>query len=879
MKKALKIFAITIGVLLILILLAPILFKGPIEKAIKKSVNNNLTAQVNWEKLDLSLYRDFPNAHVQLKNLSIINQEPFEGDTLVAAKKIGLSMGIMQLFATGENPISITQFNADQALINIKVDSLGRANYDIAQPSQTNSTTDTNNNQALSLDIQNYSINQSIISYLDESSNILFRLEEFNHKGSGDFKNEITNLNTQTNTLISLKIDDEEYLNKNKLALDAVFKLDLANQRYSFLENEALINQLPLSFDGYFKVNEKDSEIDLSFKTPTSDFKNFLAVIPESYAKNLDQVKTTGDFSINGKIKGIINDELIPKIDIRVSSDNASFKYPDLPKGVENISITANLKNETGKLDDTYLDLEKLNFRIDQDQFAASGTFRNITSNMLVNTQLAGKINLANIEKAYPIELEQKLNGLIETDLSLAFAMNDIEKEQYERIKSKGKLLLQNFEYSSPELPNKIAIKKAGINFNPGIVNLNELALTTGKTDLNAKGKIGNLLGFLFTNQQLKGDFTIASNNFVLEDFKLSENKSVKEEEKQASPTRVNKSQDAIKIPSFLDANLNFTADNVVYDNLKLKNVNGSLSIKNEKAQLKQVKASIFGGQINLGGSVSTQADTPAFDMDIQLERIGIAESFAGLELFKQFAPIVQALEGTLTTQLKLNGALTSDFTPILSSLDGSALAQILQAQVQESKLPLLSKLNARLDFLDFTKLNLNNLTTQFEFNNGQVLVKPFELKLKDILIKAQGTHSLSNEMNYQLQIDLPAKYLGKEIAGGLASLTEHNLNETKVKLPVQIGGSFTSPKVQVETKTAVKNLSQQIIDAKKDDVINEAKDKITDLIKGNQKEKDSTDTAQESPEKTKEEQIKEKAGDLIKDIFKGKKKKNNQEN
>ncbi len=292
-----------------------------------------------------------------MKNLSIINQEPFEGDTLVAAKKIGLSMGIMQLFTTGENPISITQFNADQALINIKVDSLGRANYDIAQPSQTNSTTDTNNNQALSLDIQNYSINQSIISYLDESSNILFRLEEFNHKGSGDFKNEITNLNTQTNTLISLKIDDEEYLNKNKLALDAVFKLDLANQRYSFLENEALINQLPLSFDGYFKVNEKDSEIDLSFKTPTSDFKNFLAVIPESYAKNLDQVKTTGDFSINGKIKGIINDELIPKIDIRVSSDNASFKYPDLPKGVENISITANLKNETGKLDDTYLDL------------------------------------------------------------------------------------------------------------------------------------------------------------------------------------------------------------------------------------------------------------------------------------------------------------------------------------------------------------------------------------------------------------------------------------------------------------------------------------------------------------------------------------------
>ena len=34
-----------------------------------------------------------------------------------------------------------------------------------------------------------------------------------------------------------------------------------------------------------------------------SDFKNFLAVIPETYAKNLDGVETTGDFRVSGKIK------------------------------------------------------------------------------------------------------------------------------------------------------------------------------------------------------------------------------------------------------------------------------------------------------------------------------------------------------------------------------------------------------------------------------------------------------------------------------------------------------------------------------------------------------------------------------------------------
>ena len=103
--------------------------------------------------------------------------------------------------------------------------------------------------------------------------------------------------------------------------------MDLANQKYTFLENEALINQLPLTFDGFVKINEDNQELDLTFKTPSSDFKNFLAVIPETYAKNLDGVETTGDFTVNGMIKGIVDEEHIPMMDIAIKSDNASFKY------------------------------------------------------------------------------------------------------------------------------------------------------------------------------------------------------------------------------------------------------------------------------------------------------------------------------------------------------------------------------------------------------------------------------------------------------------------------------------------------------------------------------------------------------------------------
>src|SRR5699024_9885089 len=157
------------------------------------------------------------------------------------------------------------------------------------------------------------------------------------------------------------------------------------SKRLNVENNKAIIHQLPLEFEGYVQVNDDNQELDVRFKTPSSDFKNFLGLIPEAYAKNLEGVKTTGDFSVDGRLYGVIDDEHIPKMDIAMKSKNASFKYPDLPKSVENITIDANLKDETGLMKDLNLALNKLNFKIDQDAFAAHGTIKNLTGNMLVN--------------------------------------------------------------------------------------------------------------------------------------------------------------------------------------------------------------------------------------------------------------------------------------------------------------------------------------------------------------------------------------------------------------------------------------------------------------------------------------------------------------
>jgi hypothetical protein len=97
-------------------------------------------------------------------------------------------------------------------------------------------------------------------------------------------------------------MDKVNYMNKIPLTLDAL-GIDLENSKYTFKENKALINQLPLEFDGFIQLVDAGQQYDLKFKTPTSSFKNFLGIIPAAYASSLDNVKTTGDFIIAGFAK------------------------------------------------------------------------------------------------------------------------------------------------------------------------------------------------------------------------------------------------------------------------------------------------------------------------------------------------------------------------------------------------------------------------------------------------------------------------------------------------------------------------------------------------------------------------------------------------
>ncbi|MBT9187971.1 AsmA family protein [Zobellia russellii] len=848
-KKIIRIIGVIVLLIVGVLIAAPFFLESKIGDIIKNNVNNNVNATLDFSEADLSLFSSFPNAEVSLEDVVLLNKAPFEGDTLFASKKVALSMGIGELFKGQDEPIGVKSLTVDGALVNVTIDKEENASFDIAIPSdEPNAPAETESTDGFNLDLQSYAITDTKIVYDDRSTGMLLEISEMQHNGKGDLSLEKSELDTFTEALVSFEMDSTNYLNKNKIQLDALIGVDLKESKYTFLKNEALINQLALVFDGFIKVNEDNQEIDISFKTPSSDFKNFLAVIPQEYSKNIENVKTTGNFMLDGKFNGIVDEEHIPKFNIKINSENASLKYPDLPKSVRNVFIDTEINNTTGIAEDTYVDIDKLSFMIDEDKFNMTANIKELMGNTKVKAHIDGKMNLANLKKAYPVPADLDLKGLLVADVSTAFDMASIEKEQYEKTTTNGKISVSDFEYKSAEIPNPVKLKTTSLTFNPSTVTLNELSGTTGKTDFSAKGTIKNLLGFMFNDEKVEGDFDLSSNTFALSDFMVEETEPEVSGNKTEESKTAGTTEEKIKIPSFLDANINASANTVLYDNLTLKDVKGNLKIKDEKATLSNMTSSIFNGKMAFNGEVSTKEETPRFAMNLDMKQLGISETFKSLELFKAVAPIAQILKGTLDSDIKLSGSLTDDLVPDLLTLTGDIFADIMTKEIDSESAPLLTALDSKLNFIDLKQLNLDDLKTKLTFENGLVNVKPFTVKYKDIAINVGGSHTFDKKMDYKATMEVPAKYLGSDIGKLIAQIGEDDLKDLKIPVVANIGGNYENPSVSTDLTSGVKTLTNQLVEIQKQKLVNKGKDKAKDLIGnvlgGNSSKTDSTKTS-----------------------------------
>ncbi len=821
MKKFLKIFAVVLLLFIAFLIAIPFLFKGKIIEAIKQEANKSLDAKLNFGDVDLTLISSFPNLKLSLQDLSIIGNAPFDGDTLIYTKNISIKAGLYDVVSGGQT--NIKSIVLDNPFINILILKDGKANYNITKESKDASTGSTEST-AFKLALNSYEINNGKINYDDRSLTFRMLLNDVNHKGSGDFTQDLFLLKTQTEVKSTdVWYGGVKYLSQVQSKLLADLDMDMKNFKFTFKENELALNDLSTAFDGWLAMPKDDIDMDLKWKVNRNDFKSFMSLIPGVYSSSFKDVKCTGNLAMNGFVKGTMTDTRMPGYGLNVKIDNGNFQYPSLPSAIKNTLVDLKINNPDGVTDHTIIDLKKMHVEIGGDPFDAKLFVTTPVSDANIDAMLKGKINLGNLKNTVPLPQGMILTGILNADMLAKGRYSAIEQKRYEDFNASGTMSIADMNYNDTKSGDKYFIKQFMLTFNPKNVTLNNLEASVKNSDFKASGTIDNLIGYYVKNDLLKGSFNVSANKINVNDWMVSGATA----EGQAVDTS---KMSAMQIPANIDFDMTTAIGKLIYDDIIMTNVKGNIVARDEKLSMNNLFMNLMGGSMVMDGSYTAKnIKKPDYTFKLNITDWDIQQTNKTFNTVKKFAPITSKCNGKFSIVMDMLGNMDEHMQPQLDKLN--AYGKLQSKDVTLNNLTALSKIADELNMPQYKQMKLSNVNISFDIKNGRLFVKPFEQNLSGTKSVIEGSQGLDQTIAYTMKLNIPLSSMGTAAKGKAQSLLSQLSGKTgiNISLPdpvpvdVIIGGTVLKP----EIKTSFKNTGANIVNTIKDEIKNQVNTQI----------------------------------------------------
>ncbi len=1000
--KMIKRFFLLLVILLALLLgtaiAIPYFFKDRIVELVKEEVNKNIEAKFDFEDVNLSLLRSFPDFSLQLKEFEVIGVEEFDGVKLASGNLMDFTVDLVSAIKSNR-PIEIESFRLEKPDINVQILKNGKANYDIVKSDPTSpEVSESESNNDLLIQLKKYSIEGGHFIYNDKSLDLFAEIEDLHHNGKGNFSSEVFDLITETAIeAISVNFAGISYLSKATTKLDAVLNANLPEMKFTLKDNKLLINALQLQSDGFVQLDGEDILLDLKFNAPQNTFKNLYSLIPNAYIQDYQDVKVDGNFRLDGLVKGRYSSEKeqLPAFKINMDVTDGNVKYPDLPLGISAIDTKASI-DSPGDLDRMIIDVPRFHFELGDNPFDAALKLLTPISDPDIDAKVKGKIDLEQLTQAFPVEGIEELKGLITADVVTQTRMSTIEKEEYEKVNMSGNMQVQNVVYKSSDLP-LVNVKDLKMNFTPKNVTIDNFTSLFGKSDIQANGSIDNILAWFSPEKTMTGTMTVRSALFdanewlteeessenppnttetqdteteifdrfdftldakideiLYEDYEIKEsiakgnitpnkltindfstkigNSDVRgngvienifnylfedenifgnlnidsrlldlnqfmTEDPSAESTPESNESDAsatdlspFLVPAFINMDIAGNVQKLLYTNMELTNLNGKIKVENEEVVIETASANTLGGKVDISGGYNTQDhEKPEFALKFDLADMDFKQSFNTFNTFQKLAPIGKFITGKFNTSLIMGGALGKDLMPDLTTLSAEGFLHTINGIV--SNFNPFKEIGNQLNIDYFDDFQVEETKNWFEVKDGKVFLEEFDYRFKEIDMKIGGSHSLNNEMDYNIKAKIPRKLLENSAIGaaankGLGLLEQQasqlgvNLNSGEfVNVLINLKGIIADPKVKVkflglDGETSLQDAAETVVkeelEKAQEEVEALAKEEIE---KGTEKAEEVVNTAIDSAKNVAsqeidklEKEVNDAASELLKD-------------
>ncbi|MCL1958301.1 MAG: hypothetical protein FWF68_01735, partial [Spirochaetes bacterium] len=501
----------------------------------------------------------------------------------------------------------------------------------------------------------------------------------------------------------------------------------------------------------------------------------------------------------SGDVKGTYNNEQMPSARVNLTVDNAMFKYPGLPKSVNNINIAVKAFYDGVVLDKTTLDADKIHFEMAGNPFDAELHVKTPISDMQAAAKFSGRIDFNSLPDIVPLD-DILLKGLLECDLALAGRMSTLENGQYEDFDAGGTLKLSGFDFKSPDFPKAVKIANTQLNFTPKKVELAAFDAVIGNTDIAMNGMLENFIPFIFKGSTVRGNLNLKSNNIDLNEFMTGEKP---KETADTSPLTV------IEVPKNVDFTMNVNIGNILFDKLNITNTIGELLVRDGKLQMKNLAMNLLEGSMMLSGEYNTQdIKVPSINFDMNIKQFDITSALSSFSILEKILPKPQNYAGKVSANLTMNSVLDEHLSAVLDTVASKGLLQTQNVEIRNSEL-----FGAFADLLKNESLRnpiLRNLNLKYEIRNGRLIVEPIQMNILQTKLELLGSQGLDMSLNYKINASVPVSVVGPGATALLSKIPGSNIKEFTIT--GLMGGMVLSPNVSLNVADTVSNIVKSVV-------------------------------------------------------------------
>jgi hypothetical protein len=384
-----------------------------------------------------------------------------------------------------------------------------------------------------------------------------------------------------------------------------------------------------------------------------------------------------------------------------------------------------------------------------------------------------------------------------------------IEKGEYEKFKTEGKISLADFAFSNKKLPQKLEISTAHIEINPKAITLTNLSGKLGESDFTANGNLSNYWMYILRDGILNGIITLNSNYLNLN--QLIPNSSPKDSIPTGKP---------FEVPEKFNISMQAKVNKILYDKITILNTSGEIKVQERRVLLNNLKMNMLNGTILVAGAYSTpKGALPNFDFKLGITNFDLPTAYQSSGTIRHFLPIANQSTGTFNTGMSLNGSIGIGNTPIFKTVNGTG--NISTRNIELIGAGLFTDISKYFKKGMFTQVKINDFDANFKIVDGGLVISPFNTKIAGQDVTISGKQSVSMDLDYIINFKVSKSSLSDEVNGYIGFVPGAE-NIDKYPIGILLTGTFDKPIIKVEL-TEAKNLVEKEFKKKAGSVIQDA--------------------------------------------------------